>query len=177
MLLFYQCYSYFNVLAYDMLKSTSTRKSSINLSNNQDKTLNLAIYFTALIVIHKQIINFRLVRWARKKIGIKNYINSFIVMLAEFSLFSTVSVVAIYSSLDGLSYHFWKQRGIRRTRWSNQQPLKGIKKILFNECLAFLLQSCKPSRQNQRNYSMPIIFMSVEVLSWFREQNKIYLDS
>ena len=95
-------------------------------------------------------------------------------MLAEFSLLSTVSVEAGYSSRNGLAYHFRKQEGIRRR---DQQPVKGIKKILLNEYLAFLLQSCKPSGQNQRSYCMPIIFMSVEVLSWFREQNKFYLDS
>lgn len=45
-----------------------------------------------------------------------NYINSFIIMLAEFSLLSTVSVEAGYSSRNGLAYHFRKQEGIRRTR-------------------------------------------------------------
>ena len=56
-------------------------------------------------------------------------------------------------------------------------PLKGLRKYCVMICLAFLLQSCKPSRQNQRSYCMPIIFMFVEVLSWFREQNKFCLNS
>lgn len=111
MLLFYQCYSYFNVLAYDMLQSTSTRKFSINLS------LKLSYLFYCSRSYSQTNHKFQVssVR-QEKKIGNTNYINSFKVMLAEFSLLLTVSVVAIYSSLNGLAYHFRKQRGIRRTR-------------------------------------------------------------